>query len=409
MSQKKSGQNVRISPSVKISASVLVSIILCGFLFAVIYKLTSFSSHDFLPFLHIILVLILVLIAYVLIMTCIMAGIYKHKLKIMGAIKNFRDFINLLQCTSTEVDAFETIISFLLEQKMADSISLFYKENPADKESAWYINLSGTPVCSFPPCSCSLNKYLQDFHVEDIRTGKCCGCAYPELKSGSYIYICALSNEYSHAILQFYSSKKKFFTPQIIYIIKSFIDIANPIVSSKQALHILTKKAATDGLTRVYNRDFLDPYLENQLEASEMSKRPVSLIMVDMDNFKDINDTFGHIVGDHVLTVFSDILLKCIRKTDLVARYGGDEFIVVLPSTDTDIAHIVAQRIICEVSAAKIPPLDNAVIPSISCSIGISTYPVYCSSKDSLVKTADIALYKAKQSGKNCAKVYTPC
>lgn len=169
----------------------------------------------------------------------------------------------------------------------------------------------------------------------------------------------------------------------------------------------LRQNASTDKLTELYNRSYLDPFLEKQIEIAGKTKKPVSIIMVDLDHFKEINDNNGHPAGDHVLTIFAQIVLKCIRKTDIIARYGGDEFIVVLPDTDTETARSVAERIRHDVSSAYISPVDGAIISSISCSVGISTYPVHCDSKHSLIKTSDLALYEAKHSGRNRTIVYS--
>lgn len=169
----------------------------------------------------------------------------------------------------------------------------------------------------------------------------------------------------------------------------------------------LRQHASTDKLTELYNRSYLDFFLENQIEAANKTKHPISTVMVDLDHFKEINDNHGHIAGDQVLSIFAQVVLKCIRKTDIIARYGGDEFVVVLPDTDTKTAHVIAERIRCDVADAYIPPIDGDIIPSISCSVGISTYPVHCDSKYSLIRTSDIALYKAKRSGRNQTIVYS--
>lgn len=203
--------------------------------------------------------------------------------------------------------------------------------------------------------------------------------------------------------------------PTVIFIVLSvLLGILTASVASllMMALHNnlllqnLRKSASMDNLTELYNRSYLDPFLESEIEAASKAHQPVSMIMVDMDHFKDINDCYGHIVGDHVLTIFAQIVLKCIRKTDIIARYGGDEFIVVLPNTDTETAHAVAERIRKDVSEAYIPPIDGVVISSISCSVGVSTYPVHCDSKNTLFKTSDLALYKAKNAGRNRTAVY---
>lgn len=174
----------------------------------------------------------------------------------------------------------------------------------------------------------------------------------------------------------------------------------------KNSLRLYKKQATTDKLTKLHNRSYLDPFLENEMRQADIHNRQVSVIMIDMDHFKEVNDAYGHVVGDYVLRIFAQIVLKCIRKTDKIARYGGDEFIVVLPCTDTSTAHSVAERIRHEVSTSYIPPIDGISISSISCSVGVSTYPVLCSNKNNLIKTSDLALYEAKHSGRNCTIVY---
>jgi len=176
--------------------------------------------------------------------------------------------------------------------------------------------------------------------------------------------------------------------------------------SSNESIGKLKEQSSMDKLTELYNRSYLDPFLESEIDAAKKENQQISVIMVDMDHFKEINDTYGHTVGDHVLTIFAQVVLKCIRKTDIIARYGGDEFIVVLPDTDTDTAESVGERIREDVSETYIPPIDDVVISSIHCSVGISTYPVHCDSKSSLIRTSDLALYMAKRSGRNCTKVY---
>jgi diguanylate cyclase (GGDEF)-like protein len=175
---------------------------------------------------------------------------------------------------------------------------------------------------------------------------------------------------------------------------------------SIQSIIKLKEQSSTDKLTELYNRSFLEPFLDHEINKARKEKLNISVMMVDLDHFKEINDTYGHIVGDHILSIFAQVVLKCIRKTDIIARYGGDEFVVVLPKTDTDTAKIIADRIRLEVSGTYIPPVDDILISSIHCSVGISTYPLHCDSKNSLIKTSDLALYMAKRSGRNCTRVY---
>lgn len=166
------------------------------------------------------------------------------------------------------------------------------------------------------------------------------------------------------------------------------------------------KQSALEWLEKINSRSVLDPFLEGEVAAAKKEGKPISVIMADLDHFKEINSMYGQVVGDHILSIFTLTILKCIRKTDIIARYGGDEIIVVLPDTDTETAGRLAEKMREEVARAYIPPIDDVVISSIHCSIGVSTYPAVCDNKDSLISTSEIALYMAKRSGRNCTLVY---
>ena len=154
-----------------------------------------------------------------------------------------------------------------------------------------------------------------------------------------------------------------------------------------------------DSLTRVYNRRY---FMERFLEEFQRSKKfnlNISFLMVDLDHFKNINDTYGHIVGDVILREAAKILKENIREIDFVARVGGEEFAVILTETSKEGAIMVANRIVEKVSSEKIKAFDELVAATVS--IGVATYPDNTSHQDMLIEIADRALYKAKESGRN--------
>lgn len=156
--------------------------------------------------------------------------------------------------------------------------------------------------------------------------------------------------------------------------------------------------AITDALTGLYNRRrFLDA-LTNEYERAKRYATPFSLVMLDIDYFKKINDTFGHAVGDAVLKEVSEILLKSIRDIDTAARYGGEEFMIILPNTDIAHARIIAERMRQAIEMHDFAGVDW----KISVSIGISGMPdVKVDNKEKLIRCADFAMYRAKQCGRN--------
>lgn len=323
-------------------------------------------------------------------------------------LKNFKDFTDVLYRSSSEIEVYEALYNFVRNMHLVSHVSLYYRNDRTVSDVSWQrITDERLPLCTMEPRNCPLVKYGRECSVKNIAMDITCAYQLPEHKSGSYICLPITDGNMTLGILQLYSKSKYFFDDLIVSKIKSYIEVAKPIISSSRTMHQLSKKASTDKLTKLYNRSFLEPYLENQLEATSLSRQKLSVIMMDIDDFKKINDTYGHASGDLVLSLFSQVILGCLRRTDLVARYGGEEFIAILPSTDTDTAVSIAERIRETISIEPMPTVGDQRLPHITCSLGVSTYPVFADNKTNLVKTADIALYKAKRSGKNCVKVYS--
>jgi len=127
---------------------------------------------------------------------------------------------------------------------------------------------------------------------------------------------------------------------------------------------------------------------------------------MDIDHFKKINDTYGHDVGDLVLKTFADLIRGIIRKSDICARFGGEEFVVLLPNTDREGARVLAERI--RTAVAKNPVEHGSIVIVFTVSIGISQCRKGMQSIDELIKEADIALYRAKEGGRNRVEVFIP-
>jgi diguanylate cyclase (GGDEF)-like protein len=158
--------------------------------------------------------------------------------------------------------------------------------------------------------------------------------------------------------------------------------------------------ATTDSLTGVYNRRTFAELAEPQLSRSRRSKLPVSLLMLDLDHFKRINDTYGHLAGDHVLKAFSALVRSCLRKEDLLARYGGEEFVVLLPDSPEVAAAALAERIRSEVASK---PLDvNGRSIHVTVSVGVASESGEALPPlESMLARADEALYAAKNQGRD--------
>ena len=157
--------------------------------------------------------------------------------------------------------------------------------------------------------------------------------------------------------------------------------------------------AITDVLTGLFNRRRLHLDLAKEFERSKRYELPLSLMLMDLDHFKNINDTYGHLAGDMVLQDVAKIIQKNIRETDTAARYGGEEFIVLLPNTKKEDAVHLAERMRLSIENHTFPDMQNAAI---TISIGIAGVPDKdITTEDKIVQCADIALYKSKQNGRN--------
>ncbi len=161
----------------------------------------------------------------------------------------------------------------------------------------------------------------------------------------------------------------------------------------------LTEMNLKDGLTGIYNRRFLETKLVDEFERYRRYKRPLTLILFDIDFFKKVNDTYGHQCGDHVLKVLSSYVDSSIRKIDTVARYGGEEFCLILPETNLESSLIVAERLRENVAQKEITFMDSSI--SITISMGVAEAFEGIDSPEELLKRADEALYEAKRSGRN--------
>ncbi|MGD9412380.1 MAG: diguanylate cyclase [Desulfobacterales bacterium] len=165
----------------------------------------------------------------------------------------------------------------------------------------------------------------------------------------------------------------------------------------------LQKLATTDGLTKLYNSRSFYSQLELEVDRYNRYKHPLSLLLLDIDNFKEFNDNFGHLEGDKVLVRFSQIIKSCLRTNDSAYRYGGEEFTVILPETNGEEAKTVAQRIRASLESEKFRPIPNKNA-KITISIGVTQY-FPKEELSAFIRRADKAMYLSKKNGRNRVSV----
>ena len=209
----------------------------------------------------------------------------------------------------------------------------------------------------------------------------------------------AISSDKDHAtvarFLKFGANdylRKPFGKEELVCRINNTLDMLDMLKHVKES-------AITDALTGMYNRHYLYEIAEKTIAQAKRLKYPLSLAIFDIDFFKKINDKYGHLAGDGVLKSFASLLMDRVRESDIVVRYGGEEFIAILPETDMKRAFVAIEAIRKMVETMEISIEEDTVI-SITISIGIAEYN-YNETLDQLIKRADEALYLAKKRGRN--------
>jgi diguanylate cyclase (GGDEF)-like protein/PAS domain S-box-containing protein len=182
------------------------------------------------------------------------------------------------------------------------------------------------------------------------------------------------------------------------------IGISNDVTENRMVRKQLDHFATYDALTGLYNRRVLENRLADEFNRYKRYKEPFTVFMLDIDHFKQCNDTYGHIAGDNVLRALAETIESTIRNTDFAARYGGEEFTVVLPETSLEDSEILANRLLTQTFRIRVPTEDKGDI-RIRISIGVASTASTTKEWKEVLEEADQALYAAKQAGRNCVKM----
>jgi diguanylate cyclase (GGDEF)-like protein len=207
--------------------------------------------------------------------------------------------------------------------------------------------------------------------------------------------------------MQLFSSSREAFTPEDAQLLWTLALVAESLLTREHANEGLLTFAFTDYLTGLKTRGYFEQQLELEMKRCERKKTSLALIMIDIDFFKQLNDRYGHHTGDQVLRDVAALLTKDMREVDTVSRYGGEEFVIILPETSGPGAVRVAQRLRKSVEQARFFAGGPAAIEHLTISLGIAMYDSDARFKRDLIQFADTALYDAKSRGRNQVVMYS--
>ncbi|MBI5208308.1 MAG: diguanylate cyclase [Candidatus Firestonebacteria bacterium] len=185
-------------------------------------------------------------------------------------------------------------------------------------------------------------------------------------------------------------------------LLDTFIFQARAAIENSMLYGEMEQLAITDGLTHIYNHRYFQEQLAREIKRANRYKLNISVLMIDIDYFKQYNDKYGHPKGDQVLKKVALLVKKFVRNVDIVARYGGEEFIVIMPETDAQDSYDVAERIRKKIMSEKFPDSNKEIDEKITISIGVASYSKNNEkTRDEIIEKADQSLYQAKKEGRN--------
>lgn len=312
----------------------------------------------------------------------------QRRLAELNAVSEITDVVH----SSLDFDAIGPLVLEII-QKVIDvpACSLLV----LDKEKAETLFSASTGLGSLPPTIAGSLAFSE-------------GSAAVELEGG--LFSCLTILDHSHMMVVFCAAAGQIEAMRqedrlVLQAVASELAVA---VENSQLYKLTKRLSITDELTGLNNYRYLQQRLEDEYERARRFDRSLSLLMFDADDFKLLNDRYGHVAGDVALAELGGLLKAAVREIDVVARYGGEEFSVVLPETDVAGAFVVAEKIRESVATHRFPDADGNRVVSLTVSIGLATYPIHAADREDLLRQADDALYQAKHLGRDRVRTSQP-
>lgn len=317
-------------------------------------------------------------------------------------LKKTTEFILNLNRAVSEKEAYDILAHMLITVVGVDSL-LIYKINPS-LNRVYEVEKYGKEIESFQEClggdinKCKVIITNQPFLKFDSTSFHC-----SSFKGSCKSYMCMniMSGGKVIAVANMVSQKDGFFDEEKRIFIGNIINAFSPFVSTLRLLELTKELSIRDHLTGLYNRRFVYEFFDKKAHESIRKNEKIGILLIDIDNFKKLNDTYGHDTGDSVIKFVARVLKNSIREMDIAGRWGGEEFLVMLSGiTEERFTADVAERIRRNIDEAIIYTRDGKLL-HITVSIGVAIFPDDGQELDLVIKKADEKLYKAKQEGKN--------
>ena len=306
--------------------------------------------------------------------------------------------LSLEQISSVLIDRLPSVFSidyftlFLYDQDKR-KLNLMCHNHP-EIESSFSIPLSSSPIME---AAVLRGQYIreQDFSTSSYYRG----ADNPLFKKGYFVSIPLMIEKEVVGVLNINDVDQDPFNVDDLDFILNLSEFIAMSISNAVLYEQANKLAVTDGLTGISNRPSVEKSLQIEFERSKRYNSPLSLILLDVDHFKDVNDTYGHQKGDEILIAFASLLKKACRANDIAARYGGEEFLMILPQSNAQGAFKIAERVREEMMKISFTGNESNFAVTVSC--GVAEFNKDYESINKLITVADRALYEAKNGGRN--------
>lgn len=334
--------------------------------------------------------------------------------KVIDELVRISQFKKTVELDDSLQEVYKRLESVLSNYMSLDKFSIYEvtDDNKIEKVTVHGRDMWCSEIILKDSNECRAKRTGQDVDSEEFEC-VCPNFAYCSEKNSDkkFCYYCIPVNvggRVGNVVQVVYESELKEFVKLLIPYIKGYLREATPVIESKKLMEKLKMQSYVDGLTGAFNRRFLEELVEKIVAQTLRRNSNLGILMIDVDFFKQVNDTYGHDAGDEVLRQIAKLIKENIRKSDYLIRYGGEEFLVLLSDVKEGYAEKVAEKLRKIIEDTPIT-LPNGQTIRKTVSIGVSEFPKDCEGKFwKCVKFADVALYRAKEEGRNRVVRFKP-